>query len=188
VLRGEIGDGLAVAHGKAVQGHHETADARQLEPLGGDLRSEHGDTGDVASGTGQVGDEAGPHRIAMGDHDDRNGAGGVAGGPDGRGAAGHDHVDARPDQLASQLGEPLVLTRRYPGLERDVPPLEVPQLLQPLDWAFWIQRECRGDQKADARDPGRRLRRGRGGRPRRKDGESGESSADDSRRPQEGSG
>src|SRR6266705_859205 len=64
--------------------------------------------------------------------DDGDGRGGVLGGLDGIGAERHDDVHRQADELRRKRGQPIISTLSISDLDRKVPALDVPKVLEPV--------------------------------------------------------
>jgi hypothetical protein len=97
--RGGIGRWTQVAN--PVGGRHHLA--QQLEALAGQraVGCDH-DTGHIATGARQTGDQPDGHRVEVAEHDDRPGGGHLARRPCSRSADSHDQIHPGGQELARQ--------------------------------------------------------------------------------------
>jgi hypothetical protein len=91
-----------------------------------------GQSGDVATGPGEAGDEAAPHRIANAHHDDRDRRGRVLGGQRRWRIRHQQDVHREPDQLGREGREPLVLPCRPAVLQDEVLAFDIAERAHPL--------------------------------------------------------
>src|SRR5712691_2132837 len=140
----------------------------QVQSLPGQLRSEVGQSRDVAAGSPEAGRKSFPDRI--GTHaDDGYRRRGLAGGFERCRAAGKDHGDLEADQLGYEIRELADASLRHSVLDDDVLSLDVAELAQPLAECPGAEVIRSGCQITDARDSDRLLR-ARRERPRRRGG------------------
>jgi len=151
----------------SVAEHPDSLDCRErlledVEPLGAQLRRQHGDPGHVAARAAETRHEPGLHGIDAAErHDDRDRPGRVSRRADGARSHRDDHVDIRPNQLGGQAREPAEVALRESILERDVLPRQVAQLAHRLPEvrvpsAAWARRL----EPSDTPELARRLRTG----------------------------
>src|SRR5262249_24267304 len=96
-----------------------------------DLRIETAETGDVAAGARQAGDEAVSYRVGDDCEDDRDGCGGALERRDHGRAVGHDHVGLRCDQLRRMARDTVGIAAAPAVFEADISPIDPPHPLPP---------------------------------------------------------
>ena len=122
-----------------------------------------GQSGDVAPGPGEAGDEADPHRIAHAGHDNGDRRGRVPGGQRrGRNRRQQD-VHRETDQLGRESREPFVLSFRRAVLHDEVLAFDIAERAHPLQERLqrWLLRSGRTQQITDPVHVRGRLRLGR---------------------------
>src|SRR5438034_5219754 len=103
-----------------------------LQPLGTDVRSKDGVTGDISSRSGEAWHKAGAHGIADRDHDDGNRGGGLLGRQARGRAVGRNDIDRATNERRRGLCEPLRHAVTILIVEGDVAAFEVAEIPQPV--------------------------------------------------------
>ena len=106
---------------------------KQLESLGIQLGGEHAHAREVATGSGETGDEACRDRVVAADEDDRDCRGCAFRRQRRRGAATRrDHVDLAADEVGRQCGQPIIVALGPPVFDRHVLSLDIAGFAQSL--------------------------------------------------------
>ncbi len=131
---------------------------QQLEPLRHQLDGNYGDPRHVAAWPGEAGDQPVRDRVAAADENDRDRRGCVFRRACGNGAADcYDRVDLTTDEIAGQLGQPIVTTLRPAVFDRDILSLDITGFAQPLVERGRIRCKLAGRGAAEETDHRHRL-------------------------------
>ena len=125
----------------------------QLQSLRWQIENQRCYAGRVSARPRKTLDEAEPHRIAAGTHDDGNRRGRPPRRPDARGCVCHQHVRLEPNQFGGERRKTLATPLCPPVLDRDIPRLFVSQITQPLTERAKILRVVFGGRQAEEADP-----------------------------------
>src|SRR5262249_51223342 len=127
----------------------------QFQSLTGQLVPVRAQTRDVATRSGQTGDEALPYGITTTCHDNRDGVGGLFSSSDQRGAVGYDNVHWEGARARREVRESILLPIREARLRSQVVTFyiaEIAQALQHHPGSGWGRRRTAA-QEAHAGDP-----------------------------------
>ena len=104
----------------------------ELQLFPDEFGAHDGQSGDVATGPGEAGDEAAPHRIAHAYHHNGDRRGRVLGGQSRWRPLRHDDIHLETDQLGREGREPLVLPFRRALLHDEVLAFDIAERAHPL--------------------------------------------------------
>jgi hypothetical protein len=105
---------------------------KELQLFPDEFGGQGGQSGDVATGPGEAGDEAAPHRIGHGHHHNGDSRGRLLGGQRRWRRPHYQDVYLEPDQLGHEVGEPLVLPFRPAVLQDEVLAFDVAECAHPF--------------------------------------------------------
>jgi hypothetical protein len=112
----------------------------ELQLFPGEFGGHGGQSGDVATGPGEAGDEAAPHRIAHACHDDGDRRGRILGGQSRWRNHHQQDVHLETDQLGREVRQPLVLPFRAAVLHDEVLAFDIAERAHPFEESLhkWV--------------------------------------------------